>query len=251
MYRIILLAIILCSVSVSSLAKQQVIGTYYIPGLVESRKDGLFIRLHHEIVKRAGLDTELIMRPTKRIQRSFKNDRLLAYFPELWENVPKPASDVVVSETIWYKKIILYSLADPSRLDMTDLEKLNLGAVRGYSYGQELMGNQKLHIDYADNDVLNVKRLLRGRVDVLLGDSASTLSAVQGHVRGKEIRYDLSRPFAKLDVFYLCQNTQDGINLCQRLSEAIRSVKADGLLTLDPVTGDSKIHLNSPHWTVP
>ncbi|MGF1694364.1 transporter substrate-binding domain-containing protein [Vibrio lamellibrachiae] len=243
-----LILFIILFVPITSQAEPYTVGSYYIPGLVMEDGSGLFLDLHEEIVLRAELEVETKIHSTKRIQKLFKNDVLLAYFPELWENVPKNREDVIVSDPIWLKRIVLYSLEDTMNMAVSDLEYMSVGAVEGYSYGEEIVGNEAIKIEYADNDDINVDKLLKGRIDVIIGDDTSTMNAIKAHPRGHLIKYNVNHPISVLDVFYVCQNTSRGLALCSGISSAIQSVMQDAILRLDEQTGESVIDVSNPNW---
>jgi len=124
-----------------------------------------------------------------------------------------------------------------------DLEGLKLGAVHGYSYGPEIVNNKKIKIFYTDNDDINVKMLLNGRIDGILGDNKSTLAAINKSKFKDKFIYDLNKPINILDVFYACQNSIIGKQTCSEISDAIKQLKSEKVILLNPKTGHSQIRL--------
>lgn len=181
--------------------------------------------------------------PAKRTQNAFKIKTLNTYFPELWENVPNPKSAYLVSDSFWYKKVILYTLKGSDIKNLEDLFGKHVGAVRGYSYGEELLNEKRINIQYHHNDDLNLKMLLSGRIDAIIGDNKSTLTAVNNNPNARNVEYDLDKPITVLDVFYVCHNTKKGIKLCDNISKIIRQLKNEKIIQLDRLTGNSKINL--------
>lgn len=233
----------LCLLLIANPASATAIASYYIPGLVIDKNEGQFVKLHHEIFRRLKLSGDFQMLPARRAQLSFERGELDSYFPELWENVPEPKDNYVVSDPFWYKKVIMYSLKSSAIKDLTDMYGKTAGAVRGYSYGDEITREKRFNILYNHNDDMNVKMLLGGRIDAIFGDNASTSSAVKNNVDGGAIYYDLNKPIAVLDVFYICHNNAKGVALCGNISRVIRQLKQEGILMLDEHNGDSKINL--------
>jgi len=236
-----LIALILLLLPHSALSEPLIFGTYYIPGLVINKDQGTFIKLHKEIMRRTQIENKLYFMPTKRVQYAFKHNDLISYFPELYESLPK--KNVVVSEPFWFKKIIFYSLKDMNIHSTFDLEGLKLGAVHGYSYGPEIVNNKRIEIIYSDNDDINVKLLLNGRIDGILGDTKSTLAAINKSKFKDQFIYDLNKPINILDVFYVCQNSIIGKQTCSEISEAINQLKSEKLISIDCETGQSQINL--------
>lgn len=216
------------------------IGSYYIPGLVINKSEGLFTRLHNEIIRRSQLQLEFIIEPTNRIQESFKNNHIIGYFPELWENIPKDKSEVVVSDNIWLKSIIVFTKKGQLITQQSDLEGLTVGAVRGYSYG-EIIKNQKINIQYVARDEQNIEKLISGRIDAILGDNSSTLSAIKRSKYTDKIEYDLQQPVDILEAFYVFQNTSQGVFIRDKVNDVIRELKHQGIIKLNTLTGESHI----------
>jgi len=236
---IITLALLLFSQN--SFSEPLMFGSYYIPELAINKNQGTFIKLHQEIMRRTQIENKLHFMPTKRVQYAFKHNDLISYFPELYESLPK--KNVVVSEPFWLKKIIFYSVKDMNVKSTFDLEGLKLGAVHGYSYGPEIVNNKKIKIFYTDNDDINVKMLLNGRIDGILGDNKSTLSAINKSKFKDQFIYDLNKPINILDVFYVCQNSIIGKQTCSEITDAIKKLKSEKVIILNPKTGHSEIAL--------
>jgi len=219
------------------------IGSYYIPGLVMNKEEGLFIRLHNEIINRAQLSLDFIIEPTQRIQQSFKNNQLIGYFPELWQNIPKDKSEIIVSDSIWLKSIIIFTRKNEQAItQLSDLEGLTIGAVRGYSYGQ-IEKNKNINVQYVNSEIQNIKKLLSGRIDAIIGDNASTVSAIKNSNHAQGIFYNLQQPIEILESFYIFQNTAKGHEIRNKINIIIKSLKQEGVLKLDIKTGKSQILL--------
>lgn len=227
----------------ASTYRNKAIGSYYIPGLVVSTNEGLFVKLHHEIINRSQLSLDFIIQPTQRIQHSFKQNQLIGYFPELWQNIPKDKSEIIVSDSIWLKSIIVFTMKDQQLITQhSDLEGLIVGAVRGYSYGQ-IENNKNINIQYVNNDIQNIKKLLSGRIDAIIGDDTSTVTAIKSLELTNKIFYNLKKPIDILEAFYIFQNTTKGHEIRNKINSAIKSLKQEGVIKLNAETGESKILL--------
>lgn len=159
------------------------------------------------------------------------------------ENIPHPRTNYVTSESFWYKKIVLYTRKDSDFKSIQDLYDKPLAAVRGYSYGEYIINNPNLKIQFNHNDDLNLRMLLSGRIDGIIGDDSSTLNAVQSNSQGHLVRYNLDNPIAVLDVFYVCHNSLQGKQLCDDISKVIKQLKQEKIIELNPATGSSQINL--------
>lgn len=219
------------------------IGSYYIPGLVINKKEGLLIKLHNEIINRAKLSLNFIIEPTQRIQQSFKSNQLIGYFPELWQHIPKDKSEIIVSDNIWLKSIIIFTLKKERKItQLSALKGLTIGAVRGYSYGQ-IQKNKSIDIQYVSSELQNIKKLMSGRIDAIIGDNVSTVSAIINSGYTQEIFYNLKQPIDILEGFYIFQNTDKGHEVRDKINVVIKSLKKEGLLKLNTKTGKSQILL--------
>lgn len=225
----------------SAPALSTTIGSYYIPKLVVDKHQGLFIKMHNQVLQRISLDANLVIQPTKRTQRDFKQHKLDAYFPELLENLPK--AGVITSEPFYLKKIVLFTKLGSDIKTIDDLEGKLVGAVTGYSYGENITKNQAIHLDYTKNDDVNIERLMRGHIDAIIGDSSSTVAAIADSKHAEQISYDLGKPIDVLDVFYVCQDSNSGKALCTAINEALTQMKTEGVIELDLASGHANITL--------
>jgi len=217
------------------------IGSYYVPGLVMDESNGLFVKIHLEVMRRSGIDAELIIQPTKRTQRAFMYGKIDAYFPELAENIPQ--KELIISKPFWLKKIILFSLVNSGIRDLSDLKGKIVGAVKGYSYGEKIINNPNISLSYAKDDNANIERLMRGYIDAVIGDDASTITVVENSQYTNLIHYDQNKPIHVLEVFYVCQKTPSGRELCELINQALIDMKDEGIIKLNRTTGEAQIHL--------
>jgi len=224
---------------VSTAIKSTTFGTYYIPGLVIDDNSGLFIKLHREVETRLALKSELTIQPTKRIQMSFIKGLLDSYFPELVENLP--SVDHVTSEPFWLKKIILVTPKNSPIKSIKDLQGKVVGAVSGYSYGSKIKQIPNVKLSYVNNDDANIERMMRGYIDAIIGDSKSTVTALENSQYKDEIQFDINAPIDILEVFYVCQATQSGKALCNSISNALYEMKQEQIINLNMLTGDAEI----------
>ncbi|WP_076411952.1 ABC transporter substrate-binding protein [Shewanella sp. UCD-KL12] len=236
-----LFALFLALVLYSTTAVSTTIGSYYIPKLVVDKQQGLFIKMHNQVLQRISLDANLIIQPTKRTQRDFKQYKLEAYFPELLENLPK--ASVIISEPFYLKKIVLFTKLGSDIKTINDLEGKLVGAVTGYSYGENITQNPAIHLDYTKNDDVNIERLMRGYIDAIIGDSKSTVAAIEGSKFAQMIHYDLTAPLDVLEVFYVCQDSLSGKTLCTAINDALTQMKTEGIIELDLASGYANIAL--------
>lgn len=202
--------------------------SYYIPGLVNQDKTGSLVDMLEKVNEYSGIEFNLTLMPTKRVQKAFAQGNLFGYFPELEENREGQSCR---SANIMQKKIIVITRNDaPEIKKVSQLEGLRVGAVAGYSYGNEIVKNENIKIQYVKNDDINVKKLLAGRLDVIVGDAHSTVNAIKNSDRRDELRYDPESPISLLDVFFLFQKTDEGQAICDGVSDALERLRVEGAL---------------------
>lgn len=219
------------------------IGSYLTPGLITETGNGLFNKLNKVILSETGLSAKLRLSSIKRARQGLEKGKLDAYFPELWENLPGDKANYVVSDPIFYKRVLLFTLKSSGITQLSELENKLLGVVEGFSYGQEIRNNPALNFIQQDNDITNIKLLLNGRIDGVLGGFPGTVLAVNQHNGHRQVHYDLASPVAVLESFYVCHNSAQGRALCGAINKAIRSLKNKGILELNPNNGFSRLNL--------
>lgn len=228
--------------SVDDINKPIKVGSYLTPGLIKEDGTGLFNKLNDAIFKEINKNYELTFSSINRARIGVKDGKLDAYFPELWEHLPGEKSQYVVSIPIFYKRIILFSLKDSGLTELSYFESDLLGAVEGYAYGTAIKSNPYLNLIYQKNDNININLLLNKRIGGVLGGYPGTVLAVKHNKEANKIYYDLDKPVAVLESFYVCNNNEDGVKLCDSISKAVKSLLAKGRLELNAETGFSKFN---------
>jgi len=218
------------------------IGSYLTPGLIKEDETGIFNKLNNAIFMEMNKNVELTLSSLNRARRGIKNGKLDGYFPELWENLPGTKDQYVVSRPIFYKRIILFTLKDSGLAELSDFESKLLGAVQGFSYGQKIKSNPHLNLILQKDDITNIKLLLNKRVAGVLGGYPGTMVAVNENSEANRIHYDLDKPVAVLESFYVCKNDADGVKLCNSINKAIQSLLRKGILELNEDTGFSRFN---------
>ena len=232
----------IASASVGDISEPIKIGSYLTPGLIKEDGTGLFNNLNNAIFMEMSKNTQLTLSSLNRARIGIKNGKLDGYFPELWENLPGKRHQYVVSRPIFYKRIILFTLKESGLTELSDLENELLGVVQGFSYGSEIKSNPRLNLIFQDNDITNIRLLLNKRLSGVLGGYPGTVIAVKENNSANKIYYDLDKPVAILESFYVCKNDSDGVKLCNSINKAIESLLRKGILELNADTGFSRLN---------
>lgn len=237
----LMLIIILLSWPVSSMAtdlksKTYRIASYYIPLLVEDHETGAFMELLQEAAKRAGIEYEIIIAPPKRSMRYFEDEEVIAIIPAMLTTLGK---DAELTRPIFTKKIhAVVRQGDPIPKDIDSLTGMRIGLTRGFSFPRSIVVNEKIEIDYADTTDASLKKLLEGRIDVVVADGYTALSAIN-KMNLTGFTYDLSAVLHEQCAYIACQPTPEGIELAHKLTIALDSMEADGTMAriLPDITG--------------
>ena len=202
--------------------------SYYIPGLVESKSQGTMVEMLRRLEQVGNLQFELSLMPTARVQQSFVKRKIYSYFPELEEFRPKQSCRTA---SFMQKGIIAINLAANAPItSVKQLEGLKVGAVTGYSYGLTILNNERIDLIRVNNDKSNLRKLLAGRIDAIVGDMHSTVSAVEELGLTELVNLDVNHPIELLDVFFVFPNSHSGQQHCQQVSDAIKALKGNGEL---------------------
>ncbi len=202
------------------------LGTFPIPSMVESPSKGLFIELTKEIAKRNHLDVVISVAPPKRTLIDFTGKQLDGYFPSADGQI---GHTIERSQPFYYKKDFIFQRAPAIFKRIQDLAGKTVGLTAGYGYSEELIQAADVKFEYAQTDVLNIKKLALGRLDAFIieehsGQAAVKLSGEQG------IAYDARFPIAVLDIYYAFQATPMGKKLARIFSDTIHQMQKDGSL---------------------
>ena len=206
-------------------AKTVKIGTYQIPLMVESKDKGVFIELLKEVAKRSGDSIEIVVMPPKRTVGAFHGGKLDGFFPCLDVLLQKEAAK---SAPIYVKQDFAFTRSDsPLITSMAGLEGKKVGITVGYPYAKALMTNPKIKLEAAASDVLNMKKLSRGRIDAFVVEEKTGLKALK-ESGAQNIHYPQGKPLSKQEVYFAFQPTPEGKALARRFSKALADMKKDG-----------------------
>lgn len=204
------------------------LSSYYIPGLVENNGTGIMIDMLKRIEQEQHIVFDLTIMPTARVQHGFKQNKIYGYFPELEEFQPENSCRTAA---FMQKKIITITLAQaPVIKNVKALEGKRVGAVTGYSYGENIVGNPNIEIQRVADDKANLRKLLSGRIDVILGDGDSTVNAIKELSIADKVNFDVAEPINLLDVFFVFPEHSFGKLNCDMVSKGIEKLRSRGEL---------------------
>jgi polar amino acid transport system substrate-binding protein len=124
--------------------------------------------------KNAGMDVTFKFFPWKRAEKSVSAGKSFGCFPYLVSVERQKEFDF--SDDIAFSRGVFFFRKDkltnkPTWQDISDLKHLRIGGVLGYWYEKEkLFEKSGIKVDYVAKDALNVKKLDKGRVDLIILD---------------------------------------------------------------------------------
>ena len=124
--------------------------------------------LLREAATRADIQYEITEAPPKRAMRYFEDGEVIALIPAL---LPTLGKDSALTRPLFFKPIhAIVRKGDVLPENIGSLEGLRVGLTRGYSFPRSITFNEKVETDYADTTDASLKKLLDGRVDVVVAD---------------------------------------------------------------------------------
>lgn len=216
-------------------AKTYRIGTFVVPLLVEDQAHGIFVALFAEVLKRTGENCALAVYPTNRTLKLFQEGELDGFFPASEKNAGEKAAK---SSSFFNKNTFIFvRQGAPYIHAAAELEGKKLGLTKGYTYSAELTSNPKILVEYADSDVINMRKLSQGRIDAVAAEERSGQQAI-AESGATNLGYDPAKPYHTLPIFFAFQDTAEGRALAAKFSQALTHMQADG--TFEKIMGKAQ-----------
>ena len=208
------------------LADTVTLGSFYIPSLVESAQQGTFVEVARKVSAKAGYPAEIIFYPAQRTRDAFASGQLDGFFPALSQSLTQPH---YASSSFALKRIYAFTRAgDDVITSLQDLRGKRIGYTLGFTYSESLLKVQEAEYQSTILEPQSVKKLLAGRIDVLLGDETSTLGAIRAQGAVHQIHYDPASPLDEHPIYFAFRNTPRGKKLAADFSVVIDAMKANG-----------------------
>lgn len=226
----ILLFFCIVIINNNALADEKVVfGTFPIPLMVEDKDHGVFVDLTKTIAQRAKIDIEIVVYPPKRVLNYFMRKKIDIFFPALDVNFPKGIEIEKSKELIYTKEDFVFTKkGNPLYRTIPDLENKKIGITLGYPYVNQLIHNNLIKLEQANEDIMNAKKLISGRIDAFVVEEKSGLKSFEQAGLQSQMQYDPKTPLSRQNVYYAFQATTEGVKLSQLLSTALKEIKQDG-----------------------
>lgn len=187
----------------------------------------------------AGYDIDVVYRPWKRAIAMAKNgdESVIAYYPGYHCRHAEgfTPSEPLGTGPLGFAEDVDRPLSWES-LDEIGEQKLKIGTVLGYSNTDEFdakAGTGWIRAIPAKDDVTNLKKLMRGRVDAAVIDRTvlSYLLATDPELKDARDRLQFNAKPLEEKTLYLCfneNNTAEGLR--QELNQAIKTIDVDAVV---------------------
>ena len=153
---------------------------------------GFTNRVIREAFKLEGYEVEFTFYPWKRAYESAKSGEKF-HATSYWYPSDERAADFHYSDPIQTDATVFFHLKDkppPEWETLDDLKGMRIGATAGFTYTAEFWDaakSKRLAIEEAPDDVLNFKKLLKGRIDLFPSDPLVGRKILQENFGTKEI----------------------------------------------------------------
>ncbi|MDV7338093.1 transporter substrate-binding domain-containing protein [Terasakiella sp. A23] len=178
-----------------------------IPLMVESPTKGVFIELLQEISKRSDITFDITVYPGKRAHRAFLGDEVDMLIPFPKGNRSKVG---ILTTPIYTKRdFVFVRKGQPIPKTLEQLKGMRLGITAHYKYDPSLYTTSGIHLETAQSDMDNVRKLKAKRLDGFLVEEQSGLAALE-KITNPNIEYDRNNPIFSYDVVILLKTNKEG-----------------------------------------
>lgn len=211
---------------------------FYSPEL----KDGGYITaLVREAFKRSGYTLEVDFVPWKRAVVNSKDGRydgLLGAF-----HTKEREAYYIYSEPVGSSSLVFFTRSDRQiRFDtLKDLKNYQIGTIRGYTYFPEFDDAGYLNKQPVKDVIMNIKKLLKGRIDMFIDSRSVTLHVMEKSFPDQRVNVKILDPPLKINNLYvpISKKSKNPRQIIDALNSGLQQIKKDG--TFDKIV-DSYLH---------
>ena len=235
---LLFVVILILGSSILCMAREKIVLTTldwepYIGQKLEN--NGYVAEIVKEAFNRSGYDLELQYYPWARTVMLANKGRVDGYFPEYYsENLKKHS---LISEKIpggpvgFFKK----KGSDIEFKSLESLKPYRIGVVRGYTNEEKFDDADFLKKELVKSDDLNIKKLLKGRIDLFVGDKFVGFYTQRVNKLEKMGEMEFISPPLTVQDLYVCisQKTKDYKKKMKAFNDGLKSMNEDG--TIDKI----------------
>jgi polar amino acid transport system substrate-binding protein len=238
-YKALIISTILTTcVGIDSVAAERVVrvaGDPYPPWIEGTEgsvaTEGIAVKLAQELFKRLNLKTLIVVYPFERgIQRIKEGDEDVILMVSETEERKK---FILFTPPIRHSKWVFYHRKgdDFSWNTWKDLQKYRIGYVTGNNIGQDFPAaaeKYKFYIEEVKADIFNVKKLLLGRIDIIIADLEVMQRIIQQNLdfQGKLEWYD--KPIFESYYHFGISRKSFLAPMLPEINEVLQKMKRDG-----------------------
>ncbi len=191
----------------------------------DGRATGITVDILTEAADRAGLTISFQELPWNRCLNLVRRGVLdaVADAASREEFVQGPTSISAFSNTLWVRQD-----SEVAELDFNQLTGMTMGLVSGYEFPQRLWDDiekAQIEVDFSVDDETTIRKLARGRVDIIVADFANTTVVA----REMNLRIRALTPHHSFDRLYPSFNpSQTGKQ--ERMNRALEQMLQDGFV---------------------
>jgi len=155
------------------------------------KNKGFVCHILTEIFDRQGYNVEFRFYPWKRAETALIQGK--AHASAFWYHSEERAKKVHYSDPFTEEKIVFFYRKDNPIKDwatLSDLKGYKIGVSRGNTYTDEFWDLNKkgvLNFDVANNDLTNIKKLARGRIDVFPGSLVMVTELMRKELKAEDL----------------------------------------------------------------
>lgn len=196
----------------------------------ELKNDGFFTELAIAALEEAGHEPRVEFMPWARamleVRQGDRHVLMGAYYTE------ERAETYVASDEVYATEVGLVALKDLGieRFDgLRDVREYSIGYGRGWATTEEFDNADYLNKEAADNNVLNVRKLYAGRIDMIAMnfDRFRQITAEEGFDPGEAVFLD--PPLQSSGLYLMFSRTlDDPEGIAEEFNEGLRAIRENG-----------------------
>jgi polar amino acid transport system substrate-binding protein len=233
--RLLVVLLVLLVSSPAQAAEHVVLATIDWPPYVisEATGSGFVGEIVEQAMRLAGYDVEFSFIPWARGVRLTEECKVHGFFPA-YHSVERERK-FILSEPL-AQSILGFHKPVGQRVDFQSLQDLRpyaIGVVRGYVNTAAFDKADYLHKDYAPSDLLSLKKLIRGRVDLVVMDKYVGQHLVAANIPSAAHKLEFMEPPLEVKDLHVafsreCVNSQA---VADGFDEAVRRMREKGMLS--------------------
>ncbi|MDQ7836385.1 MAG: transporter substrate-binding domain-containing protein [Humidesulfovibrio sp.] len=194
--------------------------------------NGFVAEVVREAFKRQGQDAKFEFMPWARVVAVAKKGEVDGYLPEYYAK--ELEKDFLLSDPFPAGPLGFFKLKSKAITWKTldDLKPYSIGVVRGYVNTAEFDARKDLKKDEVDEDTLNLRKLVAGRIDLMVADKYVGLYLAKKDIPGDASKIEFMSPVLENKELFVCfpKSKPGSKALRDAFNQGLSSMKADGTL---------------------